>query len=380
MSDVPVGTFLSGGLDSSIIAALVRPHVNELHTFSVGTEGSRDLEAARLVARHLDTVHHEYLLVPSEVVQKLPEIIYHLESFDQDLVRSAIPCYFTARLAAEEVKVILTGEGADELFAGYRYYLRYKDLPLLHREMRRSVQSLHNINLQRVDRMTMAHSIEGRVPFLDVEMIELAQSIPPELKLQRDGVTRPVEKWVLRSVWQPDLAHFGSLFWPTLWVDGLRSGLLLPDLYKGSIIKAVGMWESRWGCGISKGGGKHGKPGWFSMLSRARHFHGLVLVGRFSSFLPFVDGSAEAVGLGAGFQNVRSIGDSIEQCLAQPSIRDDLRPFGKRQVRGHNDGGSFGPFGDHLKQELRADLGQGHIPNLVNRDQIVAAPAGHHAP
>ena len=199
MSDVPVGTFLSGGLDSSIIAALVRPHVNELHTFSVGIEGSRDLEAARLVARHLDTVHHEYLLVPSEVVQKLPEIIYHLESFDQDLVRSAIPCYFTARLAAEEVKVILTGEGADELFAGYRYYLRYKDLPLLHREMRRSVQSLHNINLQRVDRMTMAHSIEGRVPFLDVEMIELAQSIPPELKLQRDGVTRPVEKWVLRQ-------------------------------------------------------------------------------------------------------------------------------------------------------------------------------------
>jgi len=199
MSDVPVGAFLSGGLDSSIIAALARPHVKELHTFSVGIEGSRDLEAARTVARHLDTVHHEYLLEPVKVVRKLREIIYQLESFDQDLVRSAIPCYFTAHLASRDVKVILTGEGADELFAGYRYYLGYKDPLLLHRELRRSVRSLHNINLQRVDRMTMAHSVEGRVPFLDVEMIELAQTIPPDLKLHRNGGARPVEKWVLRK-------------------------------------------------------------------------------------------------------------------------------------------------------------------------------------
>ena len=199
MSDVPIGAFLSGGLDSSIIAALVRPHVDELHTFSVGTESSRDLEAARTVARHLDTIHHEHILKPEEIAARLQDILFHLESFDQDLVRSAIPCYFTARLASREVKVILTGEGADELFAGYRYYRDYEDPAQLRWELRRSVRSLHNINLQRVDRLTMAHSIEGRVPFLDVEMIELAQTVPPELKLRKNGGPRPVEKWVLRK-------------------------------------------------------------------------------------------------------------------------------------------------------------------------------------
>jgi asparagine synthase (glutamine-hydrolysing) len=199
MSDVPLGAFLSGGLDSSIIAALVRPHVDELHTFSVGTEGSHDLEAARVVARHLDTVHHEYVLGLEDVAASLPEIVFYLESFDQDLVRSAVPCYFTARLASREVKVVLTGEGADELFAGYRYYRDYEDSDLLRQELRRSVQSLHNVNLQRVDRMTMAHSIEGRVPFLDVEMIELAQTIPPELKLKKAEDGQSMEKWVLRK-------------------------------------------------------------------------------------------------------------------------------------------------------------------------------------
>ena len=127
MSDVPLGAFLSGGLDSSAIVALLRPHVDELHTFSVGVEGSSDLEAARAVARHLDTVHHEHVLAPEEIASHLPEILYHLESFDQDLVRSAVPCYFAARLASRKVKVILTGEGADELFAGYRYYREYED-------------------------------------------------------------------------------------------------------------------------------------------------------------------------------------------------------------------------------------------------------------
>ncbi|MGD8894524.1 MAG: asparagine synthase B [Acidobacteriota bacterium] len=199
MSDVPVGAFLSGGLDSSLIAALVRPHVNELHTFSVGVEGSRDLEAARVVARHLDTVHHEHVFGPDEIAASLPEILFHLESFDQDLVRSAVPCYFTARLASRWVKVVLTGEGADELFAGYRYYRDYGGPALLRQELRRSVQALHNVNLQRVDRMTMAHSIEGRVPFLDVELVELAQTIPAELKLKKADAAQSTEKWVLRK-------------------------------------------------------------------------------------------------------------------------------------------------------------------------------------
>lgn len=199
MSDVPVGAFLSGGLDSSLIAALARRHLDELHTFSVGIEGSRDLEAARIVARHLDTVHHEYVFTVEEVLDELPRIVYHLESFDQDLVRSAIPCHFTSRLAAEEVKVILTGEGADELFAGYDYYKNIFDPETLHQELRRSVCALHNVNLQRVDRLTMAHSIEGRVPFLDTELIELAQTIPPELKLTPQDDGQRLEKWILRK-------------------------------------------------------------------------------------------------------------------------------------------------------------------------------------
>lgn len=216
MSDVPLGAFLSGGLDSSLIAAIARPHVDELHTFSVGVEGSGDLEAARVVARHLDTVHHEYVITPEQVRRELPQIIYHLESFDQDLVRSAIPCYFTSRLAAEHVKVILTGEGADELFAGYSYYRDLGDPAALHAELRRSVCSLHNVNLQRVDRLTMAHGIEGRVPFLDVDLIELAQTIPTELKLfEREG--RPsIEKWVLRKACEDLLPH------AILWRDKLQ--------------------------------------------------------------------------------------------------------------------------------------------------------------
>ncbi len=199
MSDVPLGAFLSGGLDSSLIAAIARRHVDELHTFSVGFEGSPDLEAARMVSRHLDTIHHEYILTIDEILEKLQDIIYYLESFDQDLVRSAIPCYFTSRMASDYVKVILTGEGADELFAGYTYYKDIGCEKSLHKELRRSVMSLHNVNLQRVDRLTMAHSIEGRVPFLDTRMIEFALRIPSEYCLYGDP---PVEKWILRRAFE----------------------------------------------------------------------------------------------------------------------------------------------------------------------------------
>ncbi|MFL5679757.1 MAG: asparagine synthase B [Chloroflexota bacterium] len=199
MSDVPVGAFLSGGLDSSVLAALARPLVDELHTFAVGIAGSRDLAAARLVAAHIGSTHHEHVITAAEVIEALPDIVAALESFDQDLVRSAIPTYFCARLAAEHVKVILTGEGADELFAGYAYHADIRDPATLHRELVRSVRGLHDVNLQRVDRMTMRHGLEGRVPFLDTAFIELALTVPAELKLRRDGAAPAVEKWVLRK-------------------------------------------------------------------------------------------------------------------------------------------------------------------------------------
>ena len=202
LSDVPLGAFLSGGLDSSIIAAVAKQYMPELHTFSVGIEGSRDLAAARRVARHIGSVHHEYIYTANEVIENLPEILYHLESFDQDLVRSAIPTWFCARMASDYVRVILTGEGADELFAGYTYHKSITDDDALHEELRRSITCLHNINLQRVDRMTMRHAIEARVPFLDTDAIAMAQTVPSRIKLHRGDDGRRIEKWVLRKAFE----------------------------------------------------------------------------------------------------------------------------------------------------------------------------------
>jgi asparagine synthase (glutamine-hydrolysing) len=235
MSDVPIGAFLSGGLDSSAIVALLRPHVDELHTFSVGLPGSPDLMAAQAVADHVGTIHHSYQLDPDEIVAALPEIVWALESFDQDLVRSAVPTWFTARLAARYVKVVMTGEGADELFAGYRYH---QDLTTseIHREARRSLTELHHVNLQRVDRITMAHSLEARVPFLDLEMIETALAIPPALRQPGTGnLPGPPEKTVLRLavadllppevVWR-DKAQFD---------EGSGTAGLLPELSRAAV-------------------------------------------------------------------------------------------------------------------------------------------------
>lgn len=194
MADVPLGAFLSGGLDSSAIAALAIRRTGRLRTFAVGTPGSPDLAAARTVAAHIGSDHHEHLIDPDEVRRELPGLVAALESFDADLVRSVVPTWFTARMAAEHVKVILTGEGADELFAGYRYHADYDGRPdALARELTRSLSAMHDVNLQRVDRMTMVHGLEARVPFLDVRLIEVAQRVDPRLK-RRDGT----EKWILR--------------------------------------------------------------------------------------------------------------------------------------------------------------------------------------
>jgi len=205
-SDVPFGALLSGGLDSSIIAALAAREVDRLKTFAVGFENSPDLLAARKVARHIGSEHRELVITPQQAMKELPAILRHLESFDQDLVRSAVPCWFVSRLASDEVKVVLTGEGADELYAGYTYYRDIPEADALGDELRRSVTSMHDINLQRVDRMTMAHGLEARVPFLDTDMIALAMSLPAEWKLaDRNG--RRVEKWLLREAFEHLLPH-----------------------------------------------------------------------------------------------------------------------------------------------------------------------------
>lgn len=166
-----------------------------LDTFVVGMEGSEDVTRSQEVANALGTRHHVYLYDFQEMLDVLPQVIYHLESFDAALVRSAIPNYFLARLASRHVKVMLTGEGADEIFGGYEYLSGMTDPQQFQRELWTITTSLHNTNLQRTDRMTMAHSIEGRVPFLDKEMIRLGLSLPPELKFHTGGGT---EKTLLR--------------------------------------------------------------------------------------------------------------------------------------------------------------------------------------
>jgi asparagine synthase (glutamine-hydrolysing) len=193
MADVPLGVFLSGGLDSSLVAALMRPQIDELHSFAVGTPGCSDLAHAAVVARALETTHHEIHIDAKAIESELEEIVYHLESYDADLVQSAVPCYFVSREAAKHVKVVLTGEGADELFAGYAYHAGY-DPDTLHTELLRSVRHLHNINLQRVDRMSMAHGLEARVPFLDVDFVATAMCVPPRLKN-----TLEAQKYILRK-------------------------------------------------------------------------------------------------------------------------------------------------------------------------------------
>ena len=185
MADVGVGVFLSGGLDSSVVAAIMAREAGAgaVHSFAAGVADSPDLLAARVVAEHLGLVHHERVYTADDVITVLPEVVASMESFEPPLVRSAVPNFLLARLAAEHVKVVLTGEGADELFAGYSRLRQITGHEALREELLRSIRGLHNLNLQRCDRVTMAHGLEARVPFLDLDMIEVAQRVPIAWKL-----------------------------------------------------------------------------------------------------------------------------------------------------------------------------------------------------
>ncbi len=200
MADVPLGVFLSGGLDSSIVAALVAEEMDHVHSFNVGIEGtSEDRFYARRVAEYLGTEHHECIYTVDEMIDILPTVIFHLESYDPALIRSAIPNFFLGKLASEYVTVVLAGEGADELMGGYHYLKDFDDSSALQSELARITDGLHDCGLQRLDRMTMAHSLEGRVPFLDTEFIELAVSVDLDQRLQPNS---GVEKWALRKAFE----------------------------------------------------------------------------------------------------------------------------------------------------------------------------------
>lgn len=197
-----LGCWLSGGVDSSAMAALAAMCVPRLKTFAVGLEGAPDLAFARQAAAHIGSEHFEMCMQPEALIKALPDVIHSLESFDALLVRSSLTNYFVGRLASEHSEAVLSGEGGDELFAGYDYL---KQIPAsdLGGELVDITGRLHNTALQRVDRCSSAHGLKAFVPFLDDEVRKLAFSMGPELKIHRNGGT--VDKWVLRQAMAPML-------------------------------------------------------------------------------------------------------------------------------------------------------------------------------
>ena len=187
------GSWLSGGLDSSAMCALAARHTGRLKTFSAGIKGAPDLLFAREMAEFIKSEHHEIVVKLDDMLTALPMVIYHLESFDALLVRSSITNFLVAKLASDHVSEVFSGEGGDELFAGYEYL---KSIPSanLGDELIQITASLHNTALQRVDRCASAHGTVGHVIFTDPAIVEYSLRIPVEYKIRNN-----IEKWILRK-------------------------------------------------------------------------------------------------------------------------------------------------------------------------------------
>mmetsp|Transcript_10525 Transcript_10525/g.24948 ORF Transcript_10525/g.24948 Transcript_10525/m.24948 type:complete len:1196 (+) Transcript_10525:129-3716(+) len=236
MADVDYGFFLSGGVDSCIVSHDLLPLYREermkefgddrpIPTFTVGMENSPDVMAARGMVENLggskNVTHHVRAFTPDEVFDLIPKIIYHMETYEAELIRSAIPNWLLAERAAADVKMVLTGEGADELFAGYLYFQDAETPRQVQNELRRIYGMLGNINLHRTDRMTMAHSLEARVPFLDTEFTKLVMSVDPKRKMvDSEAVrnnTRGREKSMLRELFEGPNSDGNIIPQPVLW-------------------------------------------------------------------------------------------------------------------------------------------------------------------
>lgn len=219
MSDVPYGVLLSGGLDSSIIAAVTQKFSKKriesdskeaawwsrLHSFAIGLEGSPDLIAAQKAADYIGTVHHEVHFTIQEALDALPDVIYHIETYDITTVRASTPMYLLARvIKSMGIKMVLSGEGSDELFGGYLYFHKAPDAKEFHEELVRKMSKLHLYDCLRANKSLMAWGVEGRVPFLDKEFIDIAMNVNPLDKMNirlSDGKQR-VEKWILRKAFE----------------------------------------------------------------------------------------------------------------------------------------------------------------------------------
>jgi asparagine synthase (glutamine-hydrolysing) len=222
ISSDAMGAWLSGGLDSSAIATLVKPWVKDFHTFAGGLRNALDLEFAKEVARHIGSTHHEVIIDFKDMLRILPRVIYHLESFDALLVRSSIINYLVADRASGYVSEAFSGEVGDELFAGYQYLKSIKTEDL-DQELLDITGRLHNTALQRVDRCAAAHGLTAHVVFADPHFVDFALRIPAPLKI-KDGI----EKWILRKamegmmpncvLWRPK-----AKFWEGAGVEELIS-------------------------------------------------------------------------------------------------------------------------------------------------------------
>lgn len=211
MSDVPYGVLLSGGLDSSIISAIVSRFAAKriesgdtrdawwprLHSFAVGLKGAPDLEKARLVASHIGTIHHEVNYTIQEGIDALRDVIYHIETYDVTTVRASTPMYLLARVIhSMGIKMVLSGEGADEIFGGYLYFHKAPDAREFHEETVRKLAKLHLYDCLRANKSLAAWGVEGRVPFLDKEFLDTAMSLNPQVKMCSGD---EIEKKILRE-------------------------------------------------------------------------------------------------------------------------------------------------------------------------------------
>jgi len=223
MSDVPYGVLLSGGLDSSITSALAKKFSSkrvesndtqtawwpQLHSFSVGLVGSPDLEAAKKVSDYIGSIHHEVIFTIQEGLDALRDVIYHLETYDVTTVRASTPMFLMARsIKSHGIKMVLSGEGADELFGGYLYFHKAPSAEEFHKETVRKLEKLHQYDCLRANKSLAAWGIEGRVPFLDKEFIDVAMRINPKDKMIN---SERMEKWVVRKAFEDYLPE--SVAW-----------------------------------------------------------------------------------------------------------------------------------------------------------------------
>lgn len=214
MSDVPYGVLLSGGLDSSVISAVAKKYAAmrienqdqsaawwpQLHSFAVGLVGSPDLAAAQKVADHIGTVHHEVHFTVQEGLDAIRDVIFHLETYDVTTIRASTPMYLLSRvIKSMGVKMVLSGEGADELFGGYLYFHKAPNAQAFHEETIRKLSKLHMYDCLRANKSLAAWGVEGRVPFLDKEFMDVAMRINPEEKLIKNG---RIEKWIVRKAFE----------------------------------------------------------------------------------------------------------------------------------------------------------------------------------